>query len=50
MVGMDVLTGMVCPVLDIPVQKRQGSPGKSPVEDHKSDKEPEALLLQGKAE
>jgi len=33
-----------------PVQKQQGSPGKSPIEGQKDDKGPGAPLLQGKAE
>ena len=42
--------GVLFPVLGSPVQKRQGSPGKSPVEGHKDDKGPGARLLRGKAE
>jgi len=37
--------GVLCLVLGSPVQKRQGSPGKSPVEGQKDDKGPGAPLL-----
>jgi len=33
---------ILCPLLDSPVQKRQGSPKRSPVEGHKDDKGPGA--------
>ena len=42
--------GVLYPVLGSPVQKRQGSPGESPVEGHKEDEGPGASLLGGKAE
>ena len=42
--------GVLCPVLGFSVQKRQGSPGESPVEGHKDDKGPGTPLLWEKAE
>jgi len=37
--------GILCPFLGLLVQERQGSPGESPVEGNKDDKEPGALLF-----
>ena len=37
--------GVLCPVLGSSLQKRQGSPGKSPAEGREDDKGPEASPL-----
>jgi len=38
----EITSGVLCPVLGSPVQKRQGFPRRSSVEDHKDDKGPGA--------
>jgi len=38
-------SGILCPVLGSPVQEKQGTSGKSPVEGHRDDDGPEASPL-----
>lgn len=45
----EATSGILCSVLGSSVQKRQGYPRKSPVEDHKNDTGPGAFPAQGRA-